>query len=540
MSACGLFVRKKLFLPVLFVLITGLIFTGCGKTASTEKAQTEGMQSVSSQDKIPVYTVADPTGDWGYPTPYSHYQRGPGYVRMSFIFDTLVWKDEKGYIPALAKKWEYIEGENAYYFELNEKAKWHDGQKFTARDVAFTFDYTREHPYAWVDTTKIARVEIIDDYKVKVYLKEKYAPFLNNVAGTLPILPEHIWKQVEKPEEFQGPEAVIGTGPFKLADYNKEQGTYLYEANRDYYLGSPRVEKLKFVKVSNEMAAAALERGEVNFAQIPPDLKDEVVSKGFSVIKIKYDWALKLLFNHRKEPFSAREFRQALAYAIDREQLVKTTKRGYALAGKPGLLSPDSEWYNPNVNKYDYNPEKVKELLSGLGYELKNGYFVKNGQELTVELLISPDYERDGQFIKQQLEKVGIKVNLKSLEAKTLDSMVQDWKFDMALSGHGGLGGDAEILNKVTIGKGVTSIRYTGSKILTGLLKEQVATMNPDERKAKVEKIQELYAEEMPGLTLYYPDWYYGHDGKIRLFNTKKGIGFGVPLPLNKWAFVRR
>ncbi|WP_333871185.1 ABC transporter substrate-binding protein [Desulforamulus putei] len=531
--------RKKLLLLVSFVLVTGLIFTGCGKTSPNQTAQEEGEQSDSTHAKIPVYTIADSTGDWGYPTPYSHYQRGPGYIRMSFIFDTLVWKDDKGFIPALAKKWEYIEGENAYYFELDEKARWHDGQKFTARDVAFTFDYTREHPYAWVDTTKIDRVEIIDDYKVKIYLKEKYAPFLNNVAGTLPIMPEHIWKQVEKPEEFKGPEAVIGTGPYKLVDYNKEQGTYLYEANPDYHLGSPRVEKLKFVKVGSEMATATLERGEVNFAQIPPELKDEVANKELSVIKTQYDWALKLLFNHQKEPFSAKEFRQALAYAIDREQLVKTTKRGYALAGKPGLLSPDSEWYNPNAKRYDYNPEKVKEILNGLGYELKNGYFVKNGQDLTVELLISPDYERDGQFIKQQLENAGIKVNLKSLEAKTLDSMVQDWKFDLALSGHGGLGGDAEILNKVTIGKGVTSIRYTENKVLTRLLKEQVAFMNPDERKAKVEKIQEIYAEELPCLTLYYPDWYYGYDGKIQLFNTKKGIGFGVPLPLNKWAFVR-
>jgi len=527
--------KKKIAVITSIMLIMVLIFTGCSKTTQTQQAR-----DVNSSAKIDTYTIADPTGDWGYPTPYSHYQRGPGYVRMSFIFDTLVWKDEKGYIPALAQKWEYIEGENAYYFELNEKAKWHDGQKFTARDVAFTFDYTREHPYVWVDTTKIDRVEIIDDYKVKIYLKEKYAPFLNNVAGTLPIMPEHIWKQVEKPEEFKGPEAVIGTGPYKLVDYNKEQGTYLYEANRDYHLGSPRVEKLKFVKVGSEMAAAALERREVNFAQIPPELKDEVANKGLSVIKTQYDWALKLLFNHQKEPFSAKEFRQALAYAIDREQLVKTTKRGYALAGKPGLLSPDSEWYNPNVRRYDYNPEKVKEILNGLGYELKNGYFVKNGQELTAELLLSPDYERDGQFIKQQLEKAGIKVNLKSLEAKTLDSMVQDWKFDLALSGHGGLGGDAEILNKVTIGKGVTSIRYTENKALTGLLKEQVAFMNPDERKAKVEKIQEIYAEELPCLTMYYPDWYYGHDGKIQLFNTKKGIGFGVPLPLNKWAFVRQ
>ncbi|MGD9912235.1 ABC transporter substrate-binding protein, partial [Methanothrix sp.] len=91
-------------------------------------------------EEIPVYTIADTTGDWGYPSPYLHYSRGPGYVRMSFIFDTLVWKDQNGFVPALAESWEYLEGENAYLFNLNPNVKWHDGEPFTANDVVFTIN----------------------------------------------------------------------------------------------------------------------------------------------------------------------------------------------------------------------------------------------------------------------------------------------------------------------------------------------------------------------------------------------------------------
>jgi len=66
-------------------------------------------------------------------------------------------------------------------------------------------------------------------------LEERYAPFLNSDAGGLAILPKHVWQDVEDPAEFKEPESLIGTGPFKLADYSKTHGTYLYEANKDYY-----------------------------------------------------------------------------------------------------------------------------------------------------------------------------------------------------------------------------------------------------------------------------------------------------------------
>ena len=74
--------------------------------------------ALASDETIDVFTIADPTGDWGYPSPYGHYPRGPGYVRMSLIFDTLVWKDQNGYVPALAESWQMEDG--AYVFNLRK------------------------------------------------------------------------------------------------------------------------------------------------------------------------------------------------------------------------------------------------------------------------------------------------------------------------------------------------------------------------------------------------------------------------------------
>ncbi|MCL6612821.1 MAG: ABC transporter substrate-binding protein [Peptococcaceae bacterium] len=538
MSKFGWFRRLQVLGLISAFVVSAL--AGCGgQKQAGEKAA--GGQEIT-------YTVADPTGDWGFPSPFAHYARGPGYIRMSFIFDTLVWKNDKEYVPALAKSWEYLKEENAYVFKLNDNVTWHDGKKFTARDVVFTVSYIKDHPYQWVDSSVIKKAEAAGDHEVRLYLERPYAPFLDYVACTLPILPEHVWKDVKNPEQFQQKEALIGTGPFTLADYSKDHGTYLYSAYEGYYQGRPKVAQLKFVKVSGEMSPAALRQKQVSAAQVPPELSGDLGKEGLKVLAGTNDWVAKLMINHRKEPFSNKQFRQALAYAVDRRALVETCLRGHGQPGSPGLVPPDSRWYNPAMqDRYPYSPEKAAELIGGLGYVKKGSYFEKDGKVLEVELLVSgggigvpgAPREREGEMIKAQLEKAGIKVNLRSLEAKTLDSRVGEWKFDLALSGHGGMGGDPEILNRVITGKGFNSARYQDSEEMNNALKQQLAALDTDRRGELVGGIQELYSEEMPSLPLYYPTWYWVHDGRVNLYYTLQGVGSGVPIPLNKMSFVK-
>ncbi|WP_432765943.1 ABC transporter substrate-binding protein [Methanothrix soehngenii] len=124
--------------------------------------------AAASDETIDMFTIADPTGDWGFPSPYGHYPRGPGYIRMSLIFDTLVWKDQNGYVPALAESWQLED--DAYVFDLRKNATWQDGEPFTANDVVFTIDYTKEHPYPLVSPKLVKSAEALDDYTVKLYL----------------------------------------------------------------------------------------------------------------------------------------------------------------------------------------------------------------------------------------------------------------------------------------------------------------------------------------------------------------------------------
>lgn len=506
------------------------VVTGCGSKQTT-KATTEGQNDT--------YIVADSTGDWGFPTPYGHSSRGPGYLRMSFIFDTLVWKDDKDIVPALADSWKYLKDENAYLFKLHKNVTWHDGAAFNAKDVVFTFNYTKSHPYQYVDNSIVSKAEAIDDYTVKLYLSKPYAPFLQFVAAIQPIIPEHIWKSVTSPEKYQEKEALIGTGPYKLVDYNKEQGSYLYEAYNNYYQGKPKIKQIKFIKMSNEMAAAALQQKQVNMAQVPPDLGKDLASKGFKVMVDTGSVVRQLMINHQKEPLSNAEFRQALAYAIDRQAIVNISQRGYATVGSPGLVPPNNPWYNTNLPQYSYDPNKSEEILSKLGYVKKDNFFEKDGERLNLNLLYTPADERTAEMIKDQLGKAGIQINLRSMEQATLDSAILKWDFDLAISGSGGLCGDPEFFHKAVVSNAPWSARYSKNKNIISLFDQQVKEMDKAKRKNLVEQIQDLYARDVPSIPLYYSNSYYVHDNKVNLYFTIEGIAIGIPIPMNKMSFVK-
>ncbi|OPY54616.1 MAG: putative ABC transporter periplasmic-binding protein [Methanosaeta sp. PtaU1.Bin112] len=492
-------------------------------------------------DTVDVLTIADSTGDWGFPSPYAHYSRGPGYVRMSLIFDTLVWKDENGFVPALAESWEYLADEKAYLFHLRSGVTWNDGEPFTAKDVAFTYQYIKDHPYQWVDSSVVENAEATDDRTVKITLQRDYAPFLDQVAGTLPIMPEHIYQDVSDPASFKDPKALTGTGPFKLVNYDKTQGTYLYEAYDGYYQGAPRVKQIKFVKVNSEMAAAALKKGDVDAASVPGETVEDVKKEGFTVVEGSHDWVAKIMINHMKAPFSDPKFRQALYYAIDRQDLVDTGLRGFGLAGSPGLYASDNPWYNPDQEQYNYDPARAGQLLEELGYEKKEGskYYTKISKPEAIELLVTASTERQGELIKKQLDDAGISVNLRSVDSKTLDSMVGGWQFDLALSGHGGLGGDPAILNKVVLDQqSFNSARYDEDSKLNDLLESQVEEMDPAKRKELVDSAQEVIAQDLPALPLYYTDSYWASNNIVSYYYTYGGVGSGVPIALNKMIFV--
>jgi peptide/nickel transport system substrate-binding protein len=495
--------------------------------------------------------IADGKGDWGYPTPFRHYPRGPGYIRMSWVFDTLVWKDETGYVPALARTWSYDPENRAFTFHLDPSARWHDGKPVTAHDVVFTIAYFQEHPYQWISIDALDRAEAVDDHTVIVYLSTPYAPFLSDIGGTMPVIPRHVWKDVTDPRSCIEPACLVGSGPYVFRDFDKTQGTYLYEAFNDYYRGKPKIDRLIYVRTSK--ALMSLATGQADLASIQPDMAAALKKKGLTVIENERGWNKKLMINHKKAPFNASAFRRALAYAIDRQEIIDKSHRGFGTPASLGLLSIDHDMYNPDTPAYPHNPEKAREIIASLGWTPgAGGVFHKDGKPLALELIASnltvageSVSDRDGEIIARQLSNIGIQVTLVNQEQTTTDSRVKNWDFDLAVSGHGGIAGDPKVLSEMispVYGAGsVNSARYDACPELNTLIDAQMKEMDPEKRTRLVFQIQAVYAEEMPAISLYYPVTLaaFNPDKDVTWFYTRGGIAKGVPIPQNKLALIR-
>ena len=503
-----------------------------------------------AKDPAKEIRIADGKGDWGYPNPFQHYPRGPGYLRMAMVFDTLVWKDAKGTIPALAKNWRYDPESLSFIFQLQEGVLWHDGNPFTADDVVFTIDYFKKHPYQWVPLDKVAGAKALGPHTVSIKLKEPYAPLLAYVGGTMPILPRHIWEKVDDPKKYQAPEAFIGSGPFKFMDFDKAKGTYLFEANTDYYLGKPTVDRVIYIKAGNPLMT--LLSGKADLVNIKPDMADHLKKKGMVILNSPRGWNKKVMINHKKPPLNDKRFRKALAYAIDQREIIDKAHRGFGSPASFGLVSPDHPFYNPETPRYAHDPEKARKILTSLGYvKNKEGLMGKDGTPLRLEVLVSnitvageSMADRDGEVLKKQLEDVGISVDLVNLEQATADARVRNWDFDLAISGHGGLLGDAMILDRMInprMAGAVNSARYGANQELLDLLDAQMTEMDEEKRKAIVYKIQTLYADELPAISLYYPDSMtaYNPEKGITWYYTKGGISIGIPIAQNKMSLIQ-
>ena len=530
---------RRLWAGLVLVLLTvlGLMLMG----SRTEAA---------AGDRAREVRIADSKGDWGGPNPFRHYPRGPGYVRMSWVFDTLIWKDERGYVPALAEAWSYDPDKLAFTFKLNPAAKWHDGRPLTAEDVVFTVAYFKKHPYRWISMDLIKGARAVDPYTAVIYLEKPYAPFLSDTGGSMPVLPKHIWAKVEDPKRFGDPQAFIGSGPYVFVDFNKTKGTYLYQAFDDYYQGRPAADRLIYGKTGKPLVS--LVTGQVDLGNIQPEMAGLLEKKGLVVIRNERGWNKKLMINHKKAPFDQKIFRQALAWAIDRQEIIDKAHRGFATPASLGLLTVDHEMYNPDTPDYGFDPARARAAIESLGFSSgQGGFYEKDGRPLEIELLSSNlsaagelAADRDGEIIKKQLEKIGIKVDLVNLEQVSTDNRVKNWDFDLAVSGHGGILGDPKILNEMIsshYGAGsVNCARYDANGELNRLMEAQMVEMDPARRKEIVFKIQAVYAEDLPAISLYYPDSLaaYNPEKGVVWYYTPGGLSKGIPIPQNKMSLI--
>ncbi|SCM83235.1 ABC-type dipeptide transport system, periplasmic component [uncultured Sporomusa sp.] len=478
--------RKAVVLAI--ACCTMLLAGGCGTGENTGTA--------AETNKPLVINLSG--GDSGLPSPYAHYPRGPGTFKMSLIFDSLLERGEQGYIPWLAEKWELSPDGKIYTFTLRQGVNWHDGSPLTAQDVKFTLEYFAKHiPVSnelEIDgKTIVEAAEVINDHTIKIAVTKPNATILGRL-GTVRIIPKHIWEKVDDPKKFTAPAAVIGCGPYVLKEYHKEQGAYKFEAFAGYWGPKPQVQVLQFIPVSDSMLA--FNKGEIDLTAVTADLLARYENNKEYVIKQNPAfWGYRLLFNMEKRPeLKDKQVRQAFAHAINRQELVDKVARGAAIPASAGYLPASHIWYNQNVRQYDFNIEKAKELLQG--------------KKLTFTLLISSGEARIAELMKISLAQAGIELVVRSVDGKTRDAAVISGDYELIINGHGGWGGDADLLRTAYVAQSPDQspssrgVRGYSNEAISTLCEQQLVEIDPAKRKLLIFRLQEEIAEEIPQIPL--------------------------------------
>ncbi len=399
----------------------------------------------------------------------------PTMVVSSNIYDGLVTRDQDlNIIPALATSYENTTP-TKWRFNLRKGVTFHNGEAFNAESVKFSFERiyapgSKSPQKAWFST--IDKIEIINDYTIDIITK-KPDPVLPARLNWFAIGPQEYIKEAGDIKFNLNP---VGTGPFKFVKWIRDDKVVL-KGNESYWGGSPQIKELVFRAMPETQARlAALQTGEVDIAtNIPPDLAERLkgVKKfGFKSVLGTRVIMLHLCTNH-ESPLLKKEVRQAINYSIDRDSIVKHLLMGY---GKPiaSLTTKYVLGYDPNLKPYPYDPVKAKQLLAAAGYP--------NGIEITMNGP-SGRYMRDKevcQVVAGQLNKVGIKVNLKILEWGTLISKVTSHTTDpIYLLGWAGLDADLILWPNLHSDE---PFSQANDKILDAMLLQARYEMDPKKR----------------------------------------------------------
>lgn len=456
----------------------------------------------------------------------------------NLMFNTLVKKNEKfEYVGELAKDIKVSEDGKVLTFNLNENVKFHNGNPLTSEDVKYTFDaLMKSDGYkkgAFFETDESGKqVPLISsietpDPKTAVFTLVRGGlsnQFLSNLVP-IPIIPKDT---VDTQKD-----APVGSGPYKFVKFDSAQNTVDLEGFTDYWEGAPKVSKIrvKTIKDANSLQAE-LQSGGIDVAPLPTNLSpDTITSLGnnpnLNVQKFNGSNIQYLQFNTEKKPLDNAKLRQAVAYGIDRQKIINQLLAGQATIAH-SILPAESWAYNAGT-KYEYNPQKAKELLQESGYNKESITFLfSSGNAATSQYV---------QVIQSQLKEIGLTIEVSPLDSKVLRDNLAKGEYQMNTGVW--IGGNQDpIFLKDLFSTGAipnenvrccNRSRYSNEEV-DKLVKEAIDATDREVAKEKWIKIQEIVSNDVPMIPLWYP---------ANVVISNKRIGNIQISPSGGWEFVK-
>lgn len=415
-------------------------------------------------------------------------------------------------IPALAESWSVSDDGLVWTFKLRMGVKFHDGTPFNADAVVFSYERQRDknHPYygkkfgRWrLKFGGIKLTKKVDDYTVQIILKEKFPVLLANLAGYVGYIVSPTAVKADQEGFRNNP---VGTGYFKFVKQVKDD--YIeYEANKDYWDGPPKLDKL-IVKVipDNEVRLLSLKKGDIHMAYGIDythfeDIKKSKDLKLYTAVGLGIAY---VAMNTEKGPLENVKVRKALQYAVNEDRLFNTVYYGYGEKAKQAV--PSTWWgHNSNIPEYEYDPAKAKKLLKEAGYP--------NGFNTTIISYTNPrpycpgprDYVT---LLKTDLEKVGLKVDIKMMRWASYRAERIKGNFDFALAGYISSTQDVDALMYAmfhSARKGRTNIARLNNATVDKLLDEGRSMYDQEKRTKIYEKAAAEVHKESPWFISTHP-----------------------------------
>jgi len=459
------------------------------------------------------------------------------------VYDGLVKQDKDlNLVPALAEAWDFSKDQRTLTFKLRQGVLWHDGQPFTARDALFTYELMVDPrtPTAYANSfQQIENAEVLDDHTFRVTYRRPLAKALS--AWSFPIMPAHL---MEGQDLISSPLArrPIGTGPYKMEKWEAGQRVTLM-ANDDYFEGRPHIDRV-VIKVIPDLNAQMLElqAGHIDTMRLTPDQYEEknedhdfkAAHNMFRYPDFSYGY---LGFNLERPLFQDQRVRQALAYAIDQEELVEGVLLGLGRVAN-GPFKPDMWANNQNVVPYPYAPDKARALLAEAGWAEEGGLLVRDGQPFSFTIATNQGNkirEQVGAIIQARLKEIGIEVKIQVIEwAAFLKEYLDRHNFDAVIMGWT-IPTDPDMFDIWHSSKNqpgeLNFISYKNEEV-DRLVDEARFILDQAERKKLYDRVQEILHEEAPYIFLYVPDALPAVTG--RFIGPEVGPG-GLGHNFNQW-----
>jgi len=507
----GIPVTKKFFFTCLMICMLIPIIFGCTSEQADLVEENQSIQqndepSVGGELKLPIvrFSTMNPILN----------DSKDIYYLSQFIYDGLVRLDGQHQAqPALAKSWEWSESENQWIFHLRENVKWHDNSIFSARDVEFTIHVLQSsigkaNESIYSERVKhITKVKVIDDYTIAIQLNG--AAYRSVEAFTFPIIPRHQFKTIQ--DVYQQEELIpVGTGAYKIDSYNKNRRIQLI-ANDQYWGEKPYIPSIYLEIVPDEDAALTLlEANELSGAQTNTlDWEKYSHNKSLKIHEyITQDYEF-LGFNFNKPLLQNKHIRKALAYGIDRHEIIERVYLGHAtLTDAP--ISPDSWLYKEEQKKYGRDDSKATQFLSLAGWSNQDeDPWLENqeGQELTLNLLVNednPQRVQAAEIIAAHLEEIGIRIEVDAVSTEEYRKRIFSGRFDIVLAGWQFSDVfDLRFALHSSYRSNTNFIAYQNEKMDQFLTEAALAT-EPNRKQEVYQEIQKLFIEDLPYLSLYF------------------------------------